>query len=83
MGSFNPLAAILKENKLTGPNFISWKRNLDIVLASDDYKFVLTEPYPPVPNDETSELDTRYYELWKKADRMATCYMLASMSDVL
>ena len=83
MGSFNPLASILKDNKLTGPNFITWKRNLDIVLTSDDYKFVLTEPCPPIPSKDDSEMDHSYYELWKKADRMATCYMLASMSDVL
>ena len=36
--SFNPLAVILKENKLDGTNYIDWKRNLDIVLTTEDYK---------------------------------------------
>ena len=47
--SFNPLAVILKENKLTGPNYIDWKRNLNLVLTAQEYKFVLTEVCPPPP----------------------------------
>ena len=45
-GSFNPLSAILKENKLTGPNYIDWKRILNLVLTTEGYKFVLTEKCP-------------------------------------
>lgn len=37
MTGFSPLAAILKENKLTGPNYVDWKRNLDIVPISSEY----------------------------------------------
>ena len=44
--AFNPLAVILKENKLIGPNYIYWKRNLDIVLTAEEYKFMLTEVCP-------------------------------------
>ena len=40
--SFNPLVFILKENKLTGPNYIDWKRNLNLVLTAQEYKSVLT-----------------------------------------
>ncbi|XP_057962249.1 uncharacterized protein LOC131153810 [Malania oleifera] len=40
---FNPLVVILKENKLVGPNYTDWKRNLDIVLAAEEYKYVLVE----------------------------------------
>ena len=46
---FNPLSAILKENKLEGQNYIEWKQNLDIVLTAEEYKFVLTTPRPAVP----------------------------------
>ena len=42
-GSFNPLFVILKENKLIGPNNIDWKRNLNLVLTTEEYKFVLTD----------------------------------------
>ena len=43
--TFNPLAIILKENKLIGPNYIDGKRNLNIVLTADEYKFVLTDVF--------------------------------------
>ena len=52
-GSFNPLSLILKENKLTGPNYIDWKRNLNLVLTTKEYKFVLTDMCPP-PLDSNS-----------------------------
>ena len=46
-GSFNPLSIILKENKLTSPNYIDWKKNLILVLTAEEYKFVLTDVRPP------------------------------------
>ena len=48
-GSFNPLFVILKENKLTGPNYIDWKRNL----TTYEYKFVLTDVCPPSPDSDS------------------------------
>ena len=59
---FNPLAIILKENKLTGPNYIDWKRNLDIVLTAEGYKFVLSEECPNVPNDESTQEEIEYHK---------------------
>ncbi|XP_057958463.1 uncharacterized protein LOC131151226 [Malania oleifera] len=41
--AFNHLTFILKGNKLVGPNYILWKRNLDIVLIAEEYKYVLVE----------------------------------------
>ena len=46
MASFSPLVAILNQNKLTGSNNVDWKRNLDIVLTTEEHKYVLTQPYP-------------------------------------
>lgn len=83
MGSFSPLMVILKENKLTGPNYIDWKRNLDIVLTAEEYKFVLVEECPPKPDANSDEEVKEAYKKWKKADEMARCYILASMSNVL
>lgn len=79
---FSPLASILKDNELIGPNFVEWKRNVDIVLCADGYKYVLTEPYlglmdNPMPKE--IERDKK----WKKDDIMTKCYLLASMSHVL
>ena len=46
MSSFSPLVTILNQNKLTGSNYVDWKRNLDIVLIAEEHKYVLTQPYP-------------------------------------
>ena len=82
-GSFNPLSVILKENKLIGPNYIDWKCNLNLVLTAEGYEFVLTELCPPEPDSVSSKEEDEAYQRWCKADEMARCYILASMSNVL
>ena len=42
--AISPLATILTQNKLTGNNFIDWKRNLEIFLTVEDHAYVLTTP---------------------------------------
>ena len=81
--SLNPLSAILKENKLEGQNYIEWKQNLDIILTTDEYKFVLTTPRPPVPTANAAQAVRDSHRRWHKVNEMAKCYMLASMSTVL
>ena len=44
---FNPLFIILKESKLTRPNYIDWKKNLNLVLTAHEYKFVLIDVCAP------------------------------------
>ncbi|XP_019242455.1 PREDICTED: uncharacterized protein LOC109222563 [Nicotiana attenuata] len=53
MSSFHPLTSILNQNKLEGPNYVDWKRNLDIVLTVEGYKFVITEECPEKPKNAT------------------------------
>ena len=65
-GSFNPLSVMLKENKLTGPNYINWKRNLNLVLTAQEYKFVLTDVCLPPPSRDSSKEDVEAYQLWRK-----------------
>jgi gag-polypeptide of LTR copia-type/Zinc knuckle len=81
--SFNPLSILLTQNKLTGPNYIDWKRNLNIVLTAEDYKFVLTDLCPETPIERASDEESQPYRRWIKADQMARCYILGSMSNVL
>ena len=50
MASFSPLVTILNQNKLTGSNYVNWKRNLDIVLTAKEHKYVLTKPCPSLPS---------------------------------
>ncbi|KAL8114038.1 hypothetical protein AgCh_021072 [Apium graveolens] len=80
---FNPLFTILKDNKLTGPNYIEWKQNLDIVLTAEEYKFCTYEPKPDQPAADAPEDEKEYYKRWIKADEMSRCYILATMSGVL
>ena len=46
MASFSPLVTILNQNKLTGYNYVDWKRNLDIVLITEEHKYVVSQPCP-------------------------------------
>ncbi|KAH0715227.1 hypothetical protein KY284_008132 [Solanum tuberosum] len=82
MSHFNPLSSILNQNKLEGPNYVDWKRNLDIVLTSEGFKYVFVEECPIKPTDATDE-EIKAYEKWVKADEMARCYILASILNVL
>jgi len=66
----NPLSVILKEHKLSSPNYIDWKLNLDIVLTTAEYKFVLIEIYPEQSVNEATKKEAQAYRRWKKADEM-------------
>ena len=81
--SFNPLSAILNQNKLNGQNYVDWKRNLDIVLTAEGYKFVLNTTKPDEPDSEATQEVKDKHDKWVKANDMAKCYILASMSNVL
>ena len=83
MSHFSQLATILNQNKLTGTNYVDWKRNLDILLTAEGYKYVLTTPCPPPPSPDSHSSEEDQYSRWQKADEMARCYILASMTNVL
>ncbi|XP_077221647.1 uncharacterized protein LOC143855416 [Tasmannia lanceolata] len=83
MASFNPLARIHEDNKLTGPNYVDWKRNLTLVLTAAKVHWVLTTealelPGPDAPYDVRDRATK-----WHEDDQMAKCYILGSMSNVL
>ena len=65
----------------TGPNYIDWKKNLN--LTAEEYKFVLTDVCPSAPDNDSSKEKVEAYQTWQKADEMTRCYILASMSNVL
>ena len=50
MASFSPLVTILNQHKLTGSNYVDWKINLDIILTTEEHKYVLTQPCPSFPS---------------------------------
>ena len=53
MASFSPLVTSLNQNKLTGSNYVDWKRNLDIVLTAEEHKYVLSQPCSNFPSLDT------------------------------
>ena len=79
---FNPLAIILNQNKLTETNYVDWKRNLDIVLIVEGYKYVLTEEHPELLIANAPRANLEIYEKCDKDDEMARCYILASISSI-
>ncbi|XP_017978293.1 PREDICTED: uncharacterized protein LOC108662436 [Theobroma cacao] len=76
------LQSILDANKLTGPNFLDWFRNLEIVLKQEKKSYVLDTPIPPVPVADTSAEDKEAYQRHKDDDDQATYMMLANGSSV-
>ena len=53
------------------------------VLTAEDCAYVLTEVCSSPPDSiSTLEEDAAYHK-WQKADKLAKCYILASMSNVL
>ncbi|XP_021293401.1 uncharacterized protein LOC110423508 [Herrania umbratica] len=59
------LWSILDANKLTGPNFLDWFRNLKIILEQEKKSYVLDTPIPPVPIADASGEDKEAYQRHK------------------
>ena len=64
MASFSPLVAILNQKKLTGYNYVGWKRNLDIVLTAEEHKYVLSQPCPNFPSLNAPLGEKQRYDRW-------------------
>ena len=47
------LMNILKDNTLTGDNYVTWKKKIGLLLQAEKHKFVLTVPKPPAPTNES------------------------------
>ena len=80
---FNPLAIILNQNKLIGPNYVDQKRNLNTVLTTKGYKYVFTEKRPDFFIANAPRVNLERYEKWFITDEMTRCYILALMSSIL
>ena len=83
MASFSPLVTILSQHKLTGSNYVDWKRNLDIILTTEEHKYVLTQPCPSFPSLDAPSEEKQKYDRWQKSNEMVKCYILASILNVL
>ncbi|KAJ9551588.1 hypothetical protein OSB04_015633 [Centaurea solstitialis] len=77
------LRSILEKDKLTGPNFLDWERNLQIVLRHERKWYVLEEPLGEAPPANASTAIRNAYQ--KRSDDLLDvgCLMLATMSPEL
>ena len=66
----SPFAMILTQNKLTGENYIDWKRNLDMVLTAENHKMALTKPCPIEPIEESDKENKETYKAWMWSDEI-------------
>ncbi|KAJ9539238.1 hypothetical protein OSB04_031971 [Centaurea solstitialis] len=77
------LRSILEKDKLTGPNFLDWERNLMIVLRHERKWYVLEEPLGEAPPANASAAVRNAHK--KHFDDLLDvgCLMLATMSSDL
>nr|XP_016489146.1 PREDICTED: uncharacterized protein LOC107809068 [Nicotiana tabacum] len=64
-------------------DFSPHERNRRSGTLSAECKFVVDEVCPEKPGDDATYNEQKSYQKWVKADEMARCYILASMSNVL
>ncbi|XP_057999320.1 uncharacterized protein LOC131178379 [Hevea brasiliensis] len=80
---FNPLSRILDDNRLTGPNFYDWLRNLRIVLNLECIGYVLDSKIPSALPPKATEEEHDTLRKWHEDDMQAKCYVLASITNQL
>ncbi|XP_077223453.1 uncharacterized protein LOC143857066 [Tasmannia lanceolata] len=83
MTSFNSLARILEDNKLTDPNYIDWKRNLMPVLTAAKLYWFLRLLNLKKPTNDASQAKRDRRQKWTDDNEIAKCYILGSISNVL
>ena len=83
MASLLLLRGILDANKLTGPNYIDWLRNLRIVLTQKKVSYILDTSAPDSLGEDAFEEDRTAYKMWKDDSVTVKYIMLASMSNEL
>ncbi|GKA66438.1 hypothetical protein Tco_0766246, partial [Tanacetum coccineum] len=77
------LKQILQSEKLTGPNFTNWNRNLRIALRSESKLVHLEQPLIPLPLPAASQAARDAYDALFDAQNEVACLMIGSMSHDL
>ena len=77
------LKTILEVDKLTGPNYIDWLRNLKRVLRSEKLDYIMEKAVPPPLAGNVSTAGHEAYLKHAEDMDVACCIMLASMSPEL
>ena len=83
MASLLSLRSILDTNKLTGPNYVDWLRNLKIMLSSEKLSYILDTPSLNPLGDDATQEDMATYKMWQNDSLTVKCIILASMTNEL
>ena len=83
MASSLSLRSILDTNKLTGPNYVDWLRNLKFVLNSEKLSYILDTPSLNPLGEDATEEDIATYKMWQNDSISVKCIILASMTNEL
>ena len=74
---------ILDANKLIGPNYVDWLRNLRIVLTQEKLSYILDSSDLEVIKEDASEEEKATHNMWLNDSMTIRCIMLASISNEL
>ncbi|GJT93502.1 retrotransposon protein, putative, ty1-copia subclass [Tanacetum coccineum] len=77
------IRSIIQQEKLSGPNFTKWYKNLRIVLRSERKLAHLEQPLIPLPYPVASQVTRDAYDALYDAQNEVACLMLGSMSPDL
>ena len=83
MASSLSLRSILDVNKLTGPNYVDWLRNIKIVLSQEKLSYILDAPTLEPLGEDASEEEKTTYKMWQNDSLTVKYIMLASMINEL
>ncbi|GJZ39844.1 hypothetical protein Tco_0586407 [Tanacetum coccineum] len=83
VGNNSVFRSFFEKQKLTGPNFIDWYRQLRLVLSTEDKEYYLEHPIPaaPVaqPGEQIPPQDLAAHAAWVKGQREVAVLMLLTM----
>ncbi|GKB44087.1 hypothetical protein Tco_0889029 [Tanacetum coccineum] len=75
--------SFFEKQKLTGPNFIDWYRQLRLVLSTEDKEYYLEHPIPAAPVAQPGEQippeDLAAHAAWVKGQKEVVVLMLLTM----
>ena len=63
MASSFSLRSILDANKLIGPNYVDWLRNLKIILSQEKIFYILDTPTLEPPGEDASQEEKTTYQI--------------------
>ncbi|GKA93522.1 retrotransposon protein, putative, ty1-copia subclass [Tanacetum coccineum] len=76
------LLSVLGRERLTGPNYMDWMRNLRFTLRYENKEYVLDEQIPTIDDDSTQEEIEAHQKHYDDANKVS-CIMASSMSPEL